>query len=43
MLTENLNEPQKRNSGKTGPTSATGREKSARNATRHALPTCPPH
>jgi len=30
-------DPQKRNSGKTGPTSATGRETSARNATRHGM------
>jgi hypothetical protein len=30
-------EPQKRNSGRTGPTSSTGREKSARNATRHGM------
>jgi hypothetical protein len=30
-------EPQKRNSGRTGPTSEAGREKSARNATRHGM------
>jgi hypothetical protein len=30
-------EPEKRNSGRTGPTSTAGREKSARNATRHGM------
>jgi len=37
MLTENLDEPQKRNSGRTGPTSETGKAQSARNATRHGM------
>ncbi len=38
MFSEEQNpEPEKRNSGRTGPTSTAGREKSARNATRHGM------
>jgi len=36
-MLSNEEEPKKRNSGRTGPTSALGREKSARNATRHGM------
>jgi len=37
MFSSEQTEPKKRNSGHTGPTSASGREKSARNATRHGM------